>query len=153
MEKETLKNIFSFLEKNEKIKTPFLWKWENNIPLTEDDLHIKGDLDLENSNITSLPEGLKVGGYLDLYRCKQLTSLPEGLEVGGMLNLEGLQMTSLPKGMKVGGILVLNFSEITSLPNDLDVKGSIFLDHCHKLKSLPQGFEVRGNLTLYNSAI
>jgi len=39
------------------------------------------------------------------------------------------------------------------LPNDLDVKGSIFLDHCHKLKSLPQGFEVRGNLTLYNSAI
>jgi uncharacterized Rmd1/YagE family protein len=49
--------------------------------------------------------------------------------------------------------LVLNFSEITSLPNDLDVKGSIFLNHCHKLKSLPQGFEVRGNLTLYNSAI
>jgi len=41
MEKETLKNIFSFLEKNEGHKTPFLWKWENNIPLTEDDLHIK----------------------------------------------------------------------------------------------------------------
>jgi hypothetical protein len=49
--------------------------------------------------------------------------------------------------------LVLNFSEITSLPNDLDVKGSIFLNHCHKLKSLPQGFEVRGNLRLFGSKI
>jgi hypothetical protein len=65
MEKETLKNIFYFLEKNEKIKTPFLWKWENNIPLTEDDLHIKGDLDLTQSEIKSLPEGLRVDGELD----------------------------------------------------------------------------------------
>ncbi len=153
MEKETLKKIFNFIQKNDNRNAPLLWKLENDIPLTKEDLNVKGDLYLENSNITSLPEGLMVYGTLDLYRCKQLTSLPEGLEVGGMLNLEGLQMTSLPKGMKVGGILVLNFSEITSLPNDLDVKGSIFLDHCHKLKSLPQGFEVRGNLTLYNSAI
>jgi hypothetical protein len=30
-------------------------------------LEVGGDLDLENSNITSLPEGLKVGGDLFLY--------------------------------------------------------------------------------------
>jgi hypothetical protein len=45
--------------------------------------------------------------------------------------------------------LVLNFSEITSLPNDLDVKRSIFLKYCHKLKSLPQGLKVWGDLYIH----
>ncbi|MBD3404839.1 MAG: hypothetical protein GF411_01730, partial [Candidatus Lokiarchaeota archaeon] len=32
-----------------------------------------------------LPEGLEVGGYLNLYGCSSLTHLPKGLEVGGYL--------------------------------------------------------------------
>ena len=35
----------------------------------------------------SLPEGLSVGGYLDLENCSNITSLPEGLSVGGDLYL------------------------------------------------------------------
>jgi hypothetical protein len=35
------------------------------------------------TGLTSLPEGLTVGGYLDLRGCTGLTSLPEGLTVGG----------------------------------------------------------------------
>ena len=46
----------------------------------------KGDLDLSNTKITSLPEGLSVGGYLDLSDTP-ITSLPEGLTVGGHLYL------------------------------------------------------------------
>jgi len=46
----------------------------------------KGDLDLRNTPITSLPNGLKVGGNLNLYKTK-ITSLPNGLKVGGYLNL------------------------------------------------------------------
>ena len=46
MEKETLKNIFNFLEEKEAHKTPSLWKWLNNEPITEDDLIINDDLDL-----------------------------------------------------------------------------------------------------------
>ena len=45
-----------------------------------------GNLDLSWTQITSLPEGLKVGGSLYL-RGTQITSLPEGLTVGGSINL------------------------------------------------------------------
>jgi hypothetical protein len=84
MEKETLKNIFNFIEKNEGHKTPFMWKLKNEIPLTEEELNVKGNLDLERSKITSLPEGLYVKGNLDLSNSK-ITSLPKGLKVGSIL--------------------------------------------------------------------
>ena len=108
MEKETLKRIFEFLEEKEnklpKAKGTLIWKMAFNEPLTEEDLNVKGDLNLHNSKITSLPRGLKVGGYLNLF-FKNITSLPEGLEVGGQLNLYSTYITSLPEGLKVGGDL------------------------------------------------
>ena len=104
MEKEQLKRIFEFLEEKGEHKTPLLWKWQNGEPLTEEELNIKGNLDLRLSRITSLPKGLKVDGDLNLgYTI--LTSLPEGLEVGGNLFLTISKITSLPKGLKVGGNL------------------------------------------------
>ena len=47
----------------------------------------EGDLDLENTPITSLPQGLKVGGSLFLSNTK-IEELPQGLKVGGYLDLE-----------------------------------------------------------------
>ena len=47
-----------------------------------------GDLDLRGTSITSLPEGLTVGGWLYL-RGTSITSLPVGLTVGGYLDLSG----------------------------------------------------------------
>ena len=108
MKKETLKNIFDFLEEKGEHRTPFLWKWLTNEPLTEDDLHIKGDLDLTGSEIEELPEGLKVRGNLFVEYCSKLTSLPEGLEVGIDLYLmETRNITLLPKGLKVHGDLYI----------------------------------------------
>ncbi len=80
MEKETLKSIFNFIEEKETHKTPSLWKWLNNEPITEDDLIINDDLDLSNRKITSLPEGLKVDGYLNLSQT-DIESLPKDLKV------------------------------------------------------------------------
>jgi len=85
MEKETLKKIFNFLEKEENRKIPFKVKLLNNYSLTDEELIVKRDLNLTNSKITSLPKGLKVGGGLSLFGCKHIESLPEGLEVGGIL--------------------------------------------------------------------
>ena len=62
----------------------------------------EGNLDLSETQITSLPEGLTVGGSLDLSRT-QITSLPEGLTVGRSLDLRETQITSLPQGLTVGG--------------------------------------------------
>ena len=106
MKKETLKRIFKFLEEKEEHKAPFIWKFKTNIPLTEEELNVKGDLSLTYINITSLPEGLKVEGNLELDETT-ITSLPEGLEVGGNLDLSGSLINSLPKGLKVGGNLYI----------------------------------------------
>ena len=46
----------------------------------------KGNLDLRNTPITSLPDNLKVGGSLSLIDTP-ITSLPDNLQVGGYLSL------------------------------------------------------------------
>jgi hypothetical protein len=118
MKKETLKNIFDFLEEEGEHKAPFMWKWLTNEPLTEDDLHIKGDLDLTYSNIESLPEGLNVSGDLNLTFCENISSLPEGLIVRGNLIIEECsQLYLLPKGLKVGGTLYINNSPLGNYSN------------------------------------
>jgi hypothetical protein len=129
MNKDTLKSIFNFLERKDNRKTPFLWKVLNNESFTEEELNIKGDLDLSETVITSLPNGLKIGGDLDLIDCSNLTSLPEGLEVGGDLDLENCtNLTSLPEGLKVGGELDLeNCTNLTSLPKGLKVGGWLII--------------------------
>jgi len=118
MEKEALKRIFYFLEENEQQNPPFLWKWKNEIPLTEEDLDINGDLDLTYSNIESLPEGLKIDGDLILNYCENISSLPEGLLVRGNLILEEcINLSSLPKGLKVGGTLYIFASPLGEYSN------------------------------------
>jgi len=127
MEKETLKNIFYFLEENERHQTPFLWKWVNNIPLTEKDLNIEGELDLTNTDIKSLPDGLKVAGDLNLTET-DMRLLPERLEVAGNLYLDHSFIKSLPKDLKVGGDLSIEATYIKSLPRGLQVGGDLYLN-------------------------
>ena len=59
-----------------------------------------GNLYLSETPITSLPEGLTVGGWLDL-RGTQITSLPDGLTVAGNLDLRGTQITNRTKFKKL----------------------------------------------------
>ena len=134
MEKETLKNIFEFLEENEGHKTPFLWKLLNNEPFTDEELIFKGDLDLRPGRvdytvIESLPDGLKVDGNLDLSDT-EIRTLPKGLEVGKFLDLRNCtSLTSLPQGLKVGVALDLqNCANLTSLPKGLEVGYDLFIN-------------------------
>jgi len=108
MKHNILKNIFDFLEEKGEHRIPFMWKWLTNEPLTEDDLHINGNLDLTYSKIESLPEGLNVSGDLNLTFCENISSLPEGLIVRGNFS----QLYSLPKGLQVGGTLYINTSPL-----------------------------------------
>jgi len=133
MDNTTLKNIFDFLEDEGEHRTPLKFKLLNNVPLTKEELIVDDDLYLFDSKITSLPEGLKVGGYLNLGFCPNLTSLPKGLEVGEKLNLMYSKIESLPEGLKVGGYL--NLSD------------------CKKLTSLPKGLKVGSFLNITDSAL
>jgi len=119
MEKETIRSIFKFLEKEENRKTPIVWKLLSNEPFTKEELTIKGDLYLEDSNITLLPKGLKIWGDLSLWGCDKIKSLPEELEVGGWLNLENCtSLTSLPEGLKVRYNLDIKNTVLAELSDD-----------------------------------
>ena len=112
----------------------------------------KGNLNLSNTPITSLPDDLtKVGGYLSLHFSK-ITSLPNNLKVGGGLYLSNTPITSLPNNLQVGGGLDLNNSQITSLPNNLKVRGYVDVEST-PLTSLPNNLQVGGYLDLNNTPL
>ena len=110
-----------------------------------------GDLDLSGTPITSLPEGLTVGGWLDISRTP-ITSLPKGLTVAGNLYLAGTPITSLPDRITVGGWLDLRETQITSLPEGMTVDGSINISGT-PITSLPEGMTVAGSLDLAGTQI
>ena len=118
MNNTVLKIIFDFLEEKGEQRVPFLWKWKNGIPLIEEDLEVGGDLNLQDSKITSLPNGLVVGGDLILSGCESLYSLPEGLEVGDSLDLIESSVEFLPKGLKVGRDLYIDETPLTKYTDE-----------------------------------
>jgi hypothetical protein len=120
-------NLFKYLEKEKGIPVPLRLKLIHGLPLTPEDLNVKGYLHLSDSKITSLPKGLKVGGSLHLQNCKNLTSLPEDLEIGGHLDLKNTPITSLPQGLKVEESLYMEKTPIKYLPSDLYVGGDLVL--------------------------
>ena len=154
MNKENLNLLFDFIQNKEGKQIPLLWKWKNNIPLTKKDLNIKGDLNLSETPIESLPNGLVVSGDLILSECESLRSLPEGLKVGGSLDLSySLHLDSLPNGLVVGGDLILSGCEsLDSLPEGLKVGGYLHLDNSD-VYELPKGLEVGGDLIVANSGL
>ena len=156
MVKETLKRIFDFLEEKEnklaKVKGTLRWKIAFNEPLTKEDLDIKGGLFLEHSDIPYLPEGLKIGGNLNLSYTPKLKSLPSDLDVKGDIYLEGSNIASLPEGLKVGGDLDLLDTQVELLPKGLQVGGTLDLRRT-KITSLPKGLVVKGKLIIKNTVL
>jgi hypothetical protein len=129
---EKIYNLFKFIEdKYPEYRTPFKYKIIYEIPLTKEDLNIKGDLHLiEMDNFVSLPKGLIVGRDLFLNYSFSV-KLPEGLIVGGDLSLEGCEIIKpLPKGLKIGGSFLVYASDgLKSLPKDISVGGNVDLRH------------------------
>jgi len=95
---------------------------------------MKGDLNLSNTPITSLPDNLT--------------------KVEGNLNLSKTLITSLPSNLtKVGGNLILNnCKKITKLPPDLTVEGNLDLEHT-KITSLPPNLTVENDLYVYGTPL
>ena len=93
-----------------------------------------GSLDLDGcTGITSLPDNLTVGGYLDL-RGTGITSLPDNLTVGGSLDLDGCTgITSLPDNLTVGGYLDLRG---TGIKDTSKVKNKLSQDARQRIKNI-----------------
>ena len=126
-------NLFKYLEKEKGKPLPVRLKFIYGLPLTPDDLDVKGDLFLYKIKITSIPRDFQVGGTLSL-TLTNITSLPPGLKVGGHLFLRNINITSLPPDLKVGGHIYLQDTplaqksdrEIRAMLNTGYIKGNIF---------------------------
>lgn len=126
MKKQTVKQFFEFLEKREKTLPPFLYKLIlSPETLTEEDLTIKGNLELWGIDVEKLLEGLKVKGDLGLEDCI-IEDLPDGLEVGGSLYLiNAASLKRLPDNLKVGRGLHIDFTYFEDVPINLKIKGNL----------------------------
>jgi len=95
-------NLFKYLEKEKGRPIPFEVKLVNGLPLTPEELDVKGNLMLYNSKISSLPQGLKIEGFFDLEKMP-IKSLPSNLQVGAFLDIRSTKITSLPPDLQVEG--------------------------------------------------
>jgi hypothetical protein len=87
----------------------------------------KGDLDLYNMQIKSLPDNLKVGRSLNL-EDNPIAFLPNNLQVKKDLYLNNTEITSLPDNLKVGNDLTLLLLKIDSIPNNLQIGRDLNLE-------------------------
>ena len=75
---------------------------------------VGGNFYLVFSQIEKLPDNFTVNGDLWLDYCKNLKSLPNGLKVGFYLDLQGSNITSLPSDLQVGVDLNLRDTPIAN---------------------------------------
>ena len=122
-----------------------------NVSELPEGLSVGGSLDLGNTNVSELPEGLSVGGSLDLENTN-VSELPEGLSVGDFLDLENTNVSELPEGLSVGGSLYLGNTNVSELPEGLSVGGSLYLGNTN-VSELPEGLSVGGSLYLRNTNV
>ena len=110
---------------------------------------INGNLSLGHTNVTSLPDGLKVIGLLNISDSK-IKSLPPGLHVSD-LDAFSCDIKSLPDDIRVDGHLYLNGCPIEFLPDNLHV-GSLNIRSTNIL-SLPKNLHINTNLILSRTNI
>jgi hypothetical protein len=118
---------------------------------------VGGDFNLTYTLIESLGDLKKVGGYLSLKETP-ITSLGNLEKVGTALYLEGTPITSLGELKSVGHDLDLDFSKIKSLGNLKSVGDNLYLRRTPLGKKLKESgmsideiknkFGVKGNLYL-----
>ena len=104
--------------------------------------HIKGDLNLTNTNITSLGNLEYVGGNLYLNSCTNLTSLGNLKYVGGTLDLQYcINLTSLDNLKSVGRYLDLGGTNITYIDPSIIIKSIIIKGSIYKGQNVFKSIE------------
>ena len=128
-----------------------LYLINSDITKLPDNLKVKGSLNLSNTPITKLPNSLEVNGCIDLSHTS-ITYLPNDLKVNGSFYLSYTLIDKLPDNLKVKGNLELSHTPITKLPDNLEVEGFLYLDNT-KITKLPENLTIRANLYLTNTPI
>jgi hypothetical protein len=107
---------------------------------------VGGRLDLENSNVTKLPDNLTIGDYindysdsrLDISYCKRLKALPKGLKVARIYAYNN-GLIEIPDDVQCI-YLDLQYTRVKQLPLFKNFIKEIDLEGCTYFKTLPVGF-------------
>ena len=101
------------------------------------------------STLARLPDNMAVPGDLKLEYCAGLTKLSEGLTVEGSTQLQYLAgLKSIPSSVQLGsGLQLRHCNGIEYLPDGLAC-GSLLVEHCDKLKRLPSGMHIHGDVSV-----
>ena len=121
--------------------------------LTElpEELHVRGDLNIEHSNIKALPKGLVVDGSVNGAE-SAVIGIGPNVRIRGDLNLNGTRLHKLPADLRVGGNISLVGSRVVAIPHNLTIKQSLLLARTH-IRELPAGLRVPGVLDLGDTPI
>ena len=92
-------------------------------------------------------------GNLDLKGRTDITELPENLRVLGYLYLCGSGVTKLPKGLIIGSDLIISKTEIEELPEDTKFGGSLYVNDMKKPFSFPKVVMVNGHFDCSDTTI
>ena len=105
----------------------FDYNWNDVLDWADGRLfRMNGDIDLSESDITTLGGLVEVDGYLDLFNCKNLQSLSELRSVGDWLNLrfcENLQ--SLGELKSVGSWLDIRKTPIAQTMTEDEIRAKV----------------------------
>jgi hypothetical protein len=107
---------------------------------------VGGGLELENSNVTKLPDNLIIGDYtndysdtrLDISYCKRLKTLPKGLKVARIYAYNN-GLIEIPDDVQCI-YLDLQYTRVKQLPLFKNFIKEIDLEGCTYFKTLPVGF-------------
>lgn len=125
----TILNLFKFIEsKKKQYPIPLKYKLINNLPLTKDELNVRGSLNLSHAPIQSLPDNLNVDGDLIISNTK-IKSLPDNLNVNGNLNLNHTLIKELPDNLNVPGWLAISNTKIETIPNNLNIGQYLYISN------------------------
>lgn len=116
-------------------------------------LKVGGSLTLMFTGIKSLPSGLIIGKDLNITHEKNLKSLPPDIQVGRNIRIGAIEGgLILPDNLTVNGNLDISDSGIENLPNGLKVGKDLDLGGLDiSLESLPKDLVVQGKLLLFNT--
>lgn len=126
-----IEKVFDFIKEKKGLDYPFLYKLINNLPFTESDLTIYGDIDFRGYNVSELPDNMVVNGRM---------------------NISYTTIDRLPNNLKVTKDLVCTGSFITKLPDNLEVWGDVFCGDT-QIREIGHNIKIYGLITLWDTPI
>ncbi|MBY3432800.1 hypothetical protein HFN89_01240 [Rhizobium laguerreae] len=131
-----------------------------------------GNLDIRETQIESLPDGLYVLGNVlakgtllsrigagitvtkDLMiQDTSVAAIPDDIEIRGSLIARSTKLEAIPDNLSVGMNVDFGKTPIRSLPKGFRVLGSLSIDDCPNMTDLPEHLQVAGTLNIEKTPI